>query len=172
MPVRKINVTVEYHGADAYAIQGVRHPFLFFYATMIDVNAYTCDGLNGRWHGNVMFTADKSVWSVIVEQVMPNSGLPDKSTFSATINALLDLRGKSDELVLSDPFRLTVSVDQSLIDRGQYGNVGQAGVTINSQSLEPFMFFDPTGDLPVIRLNKQNRPDLDTLCPNNESYFP
>ena len=171
MPVRKIHVAVDYHGADAYAIQGVRHPYLFFYSTMIDINAYTCDGLNGRWHGNVAFTANKSLLTIF-EQVLPGTNLPNSPTMTGTIDAILDLRGRSDVLTLAEPFRLKVSVDQSLIDRGQYGNVGEAGVTIESTSLEPYMFFDPTPDLPVIRLNKANQSDIDELCPNSGSYFP
>ena len=81
------------------------------------------------------------------------------------IDAILDLRGKSDVLKLADPFRLTVSVDQSLIDRGQYGNVGEATVTIESTSLDPYMFFDPSADLPVIRLNKDNQRILTRYAP-------
>jgi hypothetical protein len=174
MPVRKIRVAVEYHGADAYAIQGVRHPYLFFYSTMIDINAYTCEGLSGRWHGTVEFTANKSLLTVF--EVFGSTNLPNSPTMTGTIDSILDLRGKSDVLRLADPFRLTVSVDQSLIDRGKYGNVGEAGVTIESTSLEPYMFFDPTADLPVIRLNNQKGypgySNVDELCPGFGSYFP
>ena len=44
MPVRKIHVDVEYHGADTYGIQGVRHPYLFFYSTMIDITPSPATG--------------------------------------------------------------------------------------------------------------------------------
>ena len=170
MPVRKIHVDVEYHGADAYGIQGVRHPYLFFYSTMIDITAITCDGLNGRWRGKVEFTANKSLLTVFERFGATN--LPNSPTMTGPIDAILDLRGKSDVLKLADPFRLTVSVDQSLVDRGQYGNVGEATVTIESTSLDPYMFFDPAADLPVIRLNKDNQSDLDEVCPGSASYFP
>ena len=174
MPVRKIPIEVEYHGADAYAIQGVRHPFLIFYTTTIDIDAYTCEGLSGKWQGTVSFTADKSLWALWESTGLVGKA-PDSASTSGPFSATLDLRGKSDVLFLTDPFRLKVSVDQSLVDRGKYGTVGEAGVMIQNESLEPFMFFDPSGDLPVIRLSNKHGPgysNVDELCPGYGSYFP
>lgn len=171
MPVKKTTIQVEYHGADMFLIAGARHPFALYYLTKMDIFAYTCEGLNGRWKGSMVFHADETALGELVED-LGQTNLPATANVEIPIDQLLDLRGRSEALFMGDPWNLLVEVDQALIDRGQYGVVGTAGIRIGSSSIDLLLFFDTTPDLQVQRLDKQNATDVDEFCPNSESYFP
>lgn len=171
LPVMKDTIKVGYHGADMYLIAGARHPFALFYFTKMNIFAYTCEGLNGRWTGRMTLHADQTWWGEFAAS-LGGVEVPTTVDGETPIDQFLDLRGKSDELFIHGPWNLLVEVDQSAIERGQYGVVGEAALRIETASIDFLLPFDPIGSLPVRRMDKQNASDYSEYCPANESYFP
>jgi hypothetical protein len=173
LPTRQVTVDVGYHGADVLVIQRqARHPFLLYYTGELEVEAYTCEGLNGRWLGTATLAGDKAFWGQMAEKVT-KIGIPNRVRVDGKIDALVDLRSGQGDLPLIAPMSLGIHVDTDLIDKGAYGVVGSADAKVNGESMSVLMFFDALPQYLVERV----RPDLmgpvlAAACAGTDATFP
>jgi hypothetical protein len=175
LPTRRLDIKVTYHGRDVYMAKGRVTPYLIFAAATFDVYAYTCDGLNGIWQGEVKVHSQlgedgpfQTTAEVFGQKLDPegNVVIPFRAT--------LDLRDDHPDVVqvLGD-INLRFSVDSSAVKRGQFGVVGQADYLFEDSPFPPmFWLFSPTSDVPIRRLNESNAEGIDEVCPGSTSYFP
>ena len=51
LPSQTRTIRVDYHGAEIYIVRGQKDVFAVFATAPVLLDAYTCEGLNGQWHG-------------------------------------------------------------------------------------------------------------------------
>jgi len=51
LPSQTRTIRVDYHGAEIYIVRGQKDVFALFATAPVLLDAYTCEGLNGRWQG-------------------------------------------------------------------------------------------------------------------------
>jgi hypothetical protein len=144
---------------------------MLYYLTRMEVDAYTCGGLNGTWKGTFRIHADKTAMGALLES-FGEGPLPDTADDENEIDQALDLRGGSAALTLYSAFNLLVEVDTLEISRGKHGVVGTAGLRVDESSMGLLLLLEPVADIEVRRLDNQNASDIDQYCPDSGSYFP
>lgn len=51
LPSARRSIRVDYHGADIFVAKGHANLFLFYAVAPVELDLYTCEGLNGQWQG-------------------------------------------------------------------------------------------------------------------------
>jgi hypothetical protein len=142
---------------------------------VIKVYAYTCDGLNGHWQG------DMTVHSNLGSGGLPQTAaevfgqpLNPEGNVESQFQALIDLQNdRTQDVQVMGPIGLRFQVDSAAVEHGQYGVVGRADFLLDENVFPPFFWIlSPTADLPIRRYTESNKENLDEVCPGTASYFP
>ena len=68
LPSTPESINVAYHDAEAYSIKDSVRIIAFYYTMPIDLDLYTCEGIDGPWHGTVKFHGDIDYFGDPAEQ--------------------------------------------------------------------------------------------------------
>jgi hypothetical protein len=176
MPTRRLDIAVTYHGRDVYVVDGTLDLYLIFGAATIKVYAYTCEGLNGIWQGEMVAHSDlgeSGPFQTTAE--IFGQRLDREGNATAQFRAGLDLRNDRYDTVqaFGKQLGLRFQVDSFAVNHGQYGAVGRADVVLDDHPLPALVYIaSPVSDLPIRRVNESNTPNIDEVCPGTASYFP
>ncbi|MGH9888827.1 MAG: hypothetical protein ACREBE_25065, partial [bacterium] len=76
LPSTPESIQVKYHDSESYSIKGRRTILAFYYIMPIDLDLYTCDGIEGPWHGTVKFHGDLAFMGDPANDVFGNAFPP------------------------------------------------------------------------------------------------
>jgi hypothetical protein len=76
LPSTPENINIAYHDAESYSIKGTRTILAFYYVMPITLDLYSCDGIEGPWHGTVKFHGDIAFMGDPANQVFGNKFPP------------------------------------------------------------------------------------------------
>jgi hypothetical protein len=169
MPTHRLDIKVTYHGKDVYIIKGTLNIAALLITAQMDVYAYSCEGLNGNWKGELDARSQATDPAHTIGNLF---GMPvGDDQVGGQFQGFVDLRdGRPGTINLLETLDMRLQVDPSMIERGQYGTVGTAEFLIDGLPMALLLL--GSSDLPIRRLNESNAEHIDEVCPGSESYFP
>jgi hypothetical protein len=163
-------VRVDYHGAEIYIVRGQKDVFLVFANAPVLLDAYTCEGLNGQWHGigGWVDVAGYELWLATFGLDLPDE-LPDTlRQLNFMINAeaaesLFDILPGSLTGVMRIDQALIASNRAVVVNRTVGRPVGEVEVLLEGGTMDILGLGAPI--FPVIWMPEDER------CPGGGSYF-
>ncbi|NJD26817.1 MAG: hypothetical protein FIA92_00780 [Chloroflexi bacterium] len=174
LPSTPVAIDVAYHDTESYFIKGRRTIIAFYYTMPIDLDLYTCDGIEGPWHGTIKFHGDRDWFGDPANQVFGNRFPPtvDQSwmvEFPMHMGPPPTLAGAIQEgrAVLIGDLGGIVEMDGGwrLLSRSNGSVVGRMILTGSEGTLDSLAIFDGFDASYPIRVGAPQ-------CPPDNLYFP
>lgn len=174
LPSSYHSIQVKYHGSEIYTSRGKSPLFLFYIIAPVELDIYTCEGLEGNWHGTGGLGGDSKTFFGDALETVFDVTISEGVTYMRDINFMINPQAAENVIDIVPEIKMTgvMSINQALMaankavvigDRvGQ--PVGEVDLQFDNQSLVPIAFFGST-TFPVYRVPEDPR------CPPGEYYF-
>lgn len=174
LPSKSTNIQVKYHGSEIYVSKGKSNLFLFYITAPVELDLYTCEGLNGTWHATGGMGGDEQTFFGDAAETVFGVDIPEGVTYIQSTTFQINPDAVENRFDLVPEIKMTgvMKLDQALIAANRavivgtrVGRVvGEVDLQMDSMSLAPVAFFGST-TYPLYLVPEDPR------CPPGEYYF-
>lgn len=169
LPSQTRSIRVKYHGTEIYIARGQTDVFMLFLTVPVLLDAYTCEGLEGQWHGTGgLSITGHELW-------LKDFGLdiPEGVEFIRDFNFSINPQADKSVFVMVPEAKVTgemrinwvlVAANKAVVVNQTVGRpVGEVEVLLDGTTMDILGLGAPI--YPVIWLPEDER------CPGGEAYF-
>ena len=174
LPSKSIGIQVKYHGSEIYVSKGKSNLWLFYITAPVELDLYTCEGLNGKWYASGGMGGDEQTFFGDAAETVFGVDIPEGVTYLQDTTFLINPNAVENRFDLVPEIKMTgvIKLDRALIAANRavvVGSrvgrvVGEVDLQMDAMSLAPVAFFGST-TYPLYQVPEDPR------CPPGEYYF-
>jgi hypothetical protein len=174
LPSQSLNIRVDYHGTEIYIARGKTDLFLYLITAPVELDVYTCEGLDGLWQGRGGLGGNKKTVLAAPLEKIAGAEIPEDVSYVQDVRFYINPEAAESEFVVAPEVSMTgvmrisaaqLRANRAVVVSGRAAQpVGEVELKMGGKSLAPVAFFGSV-TYTVYRMPEDSR------CPPGGYYF-